>query len=101
MTDMLLHVAAAADLEAATETHYAPAALADEGFVHCCWPDQLEGVLERYFAGRSDLVLLELDPAALDAPLREEAGPTGEGFPHVYGPLARAAIRGRRPLPAS
>jgi uncharacterized protein (DUF952 family) len=98
MSEDLLHVAVRAELDAATGSHYAPAAFPDERFVHCCRPAQLDGVLSRYFAGRDDLVLLSLDADALDAPLVEEPGPTGEAFPHVYGPLPRAAIVEMRPL---
>ena len=31
--------------------HYAPGWR--EGFIHCCWVDQLSGVLERYFRGEA------------------------------------------------
>ena len=100
MSAPLLHVADRAAFEAsAADTHYAPAAFADEGFVHCCTPGQLPGVLERYYRGRDDLVLLLLDADALDAPLRfEDTTGRGETFPHVYGPLPLAAVRARRPF---
>lgn len=96
----LLHVAVRAELEAcAGADHYAPGAFASEGFVHCCWPEQLAGVLSRYFRGRDDLVLLTLDADGLDAPLREEAPPGGaQRFPHVHGPLLLAAVLERTPL---
>lgn len=96
----LLHVAVTTELVAcADDDHYAPQAFATEGFVHCCWPQQLAGVLSRYFRGRDDLVLLTLDAQRLTAPLREEAPPGGvERFPHVYGPLPWAAVVERSPL---
>jgi glutathione S-transferase len=97
----LLHVALRDELEAARGgSHYSPAGFPDEGFVHCCRPGQLAGVLERYFRGRDDLVLLELDPAALDARLVEEdTTGRGERFPHLYGPVPWRAVQRESPLP--
>lgn len=99
----LLHVALRGELEAARGgTHYAPSGFADEGFVHCCRPGQLAGVLARYFRGRDDLVLLELDPAALDAAVVEEdTTGRGERFPHLYGPVPWRAVQRESPLPPS
>jgi len=46
------------------------------------------------FAGARDLVLLCVSVPRLDAPLRYEPGDPGsdELFPHLYGPLATAAV---------
>jgi uncharacterized protein (DUF952 family) len=46
------------------------------------------------YAGVPDLVLLRIDRARLDAPVRYEIGDPGsdERFPHLYGPLAVAAV---------
>jgi uncharacterized protein (DUF952 family) len=79
-----------------------------EPFLHLCTAEQLAGVLERYFAGRTDLVVLSIDETRLDAPLRWEPGveprsggshptpgaaTTGhELFPHLYGSLALDAV---------
>jgi uncharacterized protein (DUF952 family) len=46
--------------------------------------------------GRTDLVVLEIDEARLDAPAVWEEGdpphPDGKLFPHVYGPIPVAAV---------
>ena len=42
---------------------------------------------------RDRVLLLEIDPAAVNAPLRADAIPTGELFPHLYGPLPLEAVR--------
>lgn len=95
----LLHVASVADLDRCFGADaYAPEAFAGEGFVHCCRPDQLAGVLARYFRDRSDLELLELDEAALEGLLVEESAGGAETFPHVYGHLPWSAILTRRAL---
>jgi uncharacterized protein (DUF952 family) len=47
----------------------------------------------RYYAGRDDVVLLEIDESKLTAPLVVEPSPsTGDLFPHIYGPIDRAAV---------
>lgn len=76
--------------------------LAEEGFVHCS-PDEATTravANSHYFEADEQMVLLELDPAELSAPVRWEASapspPDGVSpdtlFPHVYGPIDRAAI---------
>ena len=99
-TSPLLHVAHRADLERArTDGYYRCASLETEGFIHCCAPAQLAGVLERYYAGMEGLVLLSLDGEALGAELRHESPPGGtERFPHVYGPIELVAIRKTTPF---
>lgn len=74
--------------------------LEDEGFVHCAFASQVTGVVERYYGGREDdLVVLGLDPARLDAELRvEDLAGSGEAFPHVYGPIPLDAVRSVVPL---
>jgi len=69
--------------------------LAEEGFIHCCDPAQLDGVLTRYYAGvPHELLLLTVDPELLESPLVREVGDpaTGETFPHVYGPIGLDAV---------
>ncbi len=75
--------------------------LEEEGFVHCSAPEQVAGVLGRYYADHDrDLVLLTIDPDRLTAPLVWEVGnaATGEEFPHVYGPLTPDAVVATRVL---
>ena len=75
--------------------------LEDEGFIHCSTPQQVAGVLGRYYAAHDgDLVLLTIDPDRLAAPLRwDVANPaTGEQFPHIYGPLNPDAVVATRVL---
>ena len=65
----------------------APPSLEAEGFVHLCRPDQLPGVVDRYYRHLDEAVVVVVDPARLAAEVRWEPGPTGERFPHLYGPL--------------
>ncbi|MEJ8280977.1 GNAT family N-acetyltransferase [Pseudonocardia spirodelae] len=77
----------------------APPSLDEAGFVHLSTPEQVALPAERLFAGRTDLVLLVLDPARLDAAgvrVRWEPGVPGDPesmrFPHAYGPVPLGAV---------
>jgi uncharacterized protein (DUF952 family) len=74
-------------------------------FIHLSTPDQVHLPANRLYRGRDDLVLLHIDPALLDSPVRWEPGvatdPESMLFPHLYGPLpVRAVIRVSAYLPA-
>lgn len=78
---------------------YRPASLADEGFVHLSFADQVELVANGRYRDVADLVVVELDPVALDVEIRvEDSYSTGSAFPHAYGPLAVAATVAVHPL---
>jgi uncharacterized protein (DUF952 family) len=61
--------------------------LAEEGFIHCSYDEQLEGTLSRYYADLPEVVIVTLDPELLGSEIRVE-----NGFPHVYGPLELDAV---------
>lgn len=72
---------------------YEAASLPVEGFIHCSEASQVKGVLERYFAGKNNLVKLVIDTDKLTSPLKYELAPSiNENFPHVYGPLNVDAV---------
>jgi uncharacterized protein (DUF952 family) len=77
---------------------YRAASLISEGFVHCSDFGTVHLPANRLFAGRTDLVLLVIDPARLEVPVRWEPGappsPDGVWFPHVYGAIPPAAVVG-------
>lgn len=98
---MILHICARARIEAARRTGSLRAAsLDDAGFVHCSDPGTVHLPATAQFAGRDDLVALEIDPTLVDVPVRWEPGqpagrvedPAGPWFPHVYGPIPYAAV---------
>ena len=66
--------------------------LAEEGFIHCSYTDQVEGTLQRFYGDLDDVVVLTLDPDRLDAEIVDEAAEAGTLFPHVYGPLTIGAV---------
>jgi uncharacterized protein (DUF952 family) len=97
----ILHITTEAGWAAAQETgNLVTPSLADEGFIHCSTHAQAQATANRIFTGSGDLLLLELDPARLTAPLKwERATDVGDEFPHIYGPLNLDAVVGTRPLP--
>ena len=77
-----------------------PPATPEGGFLHLCTPAQLPFVLARHFAGHLGLVVLHVEPGALED-VRWEASEAGmDPFPHLYGPLPASAIRRVMRLPS-
>jgi uncharacterized protein (DUF952 family) len=67
--------------------------LAEEGFIHCSTATQLAGVLQRYYVGVTDLVVLHINESLLTSELVVEQLPGApEAFPHVYGPVNIDAV---------
>jgi uncharacterized protein (DUF952 family) len=72
-----------------------------DGFIHLSTGAQLAETLRRHFAGQRDLVLVELDPAALGGELRWEPSRGGDLFPHLYGGLAVSLAQRVSPVEAT
>lgn len=72
--------------------------LEEVGFIHCSWREQLASTYQRYYADAEAVLLLEIDPALVEAPLRADAIATGELFPHLYGPLPCSAVKRVQPV---
>jgi glutathione S-transferase len=94
----LFHLALKGDWEQARETgtyqwSTRGMRLVEVGFIHCSWQEQVAKTFERFYADAGDVLLLEIDPTRLTAPLRADAIPTGELFPHLYGHLPIDAVR--------
>ena len=76
----------------------APVDLAD-GFIHFSTVDQVVETAVRHFSGKTDLVLVTVDPAALGDGLKYEPSRDGALFPHLYGDLPLDAVLEEQPLP--
>ncbi len=95
--DMLVHICGADEWRLAqVRGEHRPESLEASGFVHLSTPEQVHLPANRLYAGRTDLVLLRIDPTHVTAPIRWEAGvasdPDGMVFPHLYGPLPTFAV---------
>lgn len=69
----------------------APVDLAD-GYIHLSAADQLQGTLDKHFAGQSGLVIAEVDLSALGDTVKWEVSRGGALFPHIYGVLPMSAV---------
>jgi beta-hydroxylase len=71
--------------------HGAPVDLAD-GYIHLSALDQLQGTLDKHFAGQARLVIAEVDLPALGDMIRWEVSRGGALFPHCYAALPLSAV---------
>jgi uncharacterized protein (DUF952 family) len=70
---------------------YETPSLKSEGFIHCSTRAQISRTAQRFFHGKSGLVLLCLETAKLGDALKFELA-DGELFPHCYGAIALEKI---------
>jgi uncharacterized protein (DUF952 family) len=90
--DQIAHICSEDDWQAAQELgEYRADSLESEGFIHFSKPGQAVDTANRYYTGRTDLMLLWVDPAKLTAELRWETS-HGDVYPHLYGPLNLDAV---------
>src|SRR3546814_12130319 len=69
----------------------APIDIAD-GYIHLSSAEQVEGTLEKHFAGQSGLHIAEVDLTLLGDAIRWEEARGGALFPHLYGDLPIDAV---------
>lgn len=92
MSEPIYHLAARAEwLAAQVRGRYEADSLHTEGFIHLSTAAQVGATGRRYYAGRTDMVILEIDPDRLTWDLRWEES-HGEIYPHLYGPVDLAAV---------
>ena len=91
---LICHITSAQEWFAAQPGgHYAASSLKDEGFIHCCLPEQVPSILKRYFEGKKDLVKLFIETDLLKSQLVYEWSPSvQETFPHIYGAINVDAV---------
>lgn len=75
-----------------------PVDIAD-GFIHFSTATQLRETAQKHFAGQDDLLVVAIDEGKLGPALRYEPSRGGALFPHLYAPLALAAVAWVKPLP--
>ena len=95
--ERLFHIARIADWEQARgDGVYRVSSLGklldEEGFIHLSFAHQVKSVADAFYRGMTDLVLLELDPQQLGAPVVIESR-----FPHLYGEIHLQAVDVVRP----
>ena len=90
----IYHITTAAAWEKAQTTGaYITDSLSTEGFIHCSTQDQVAGVLDRYYKGKTNLVKLTIEKSKVTSPLIFElATSINEVFPHIHGPINLSAV---------
>ncbi|WP_422117220.1 DUF952 domain-containing protein [Brachybacterium sp. UNK5269] len=72
--------------------------LAEVGFLHASWPEQISKVAKRIYPDRpEDLVILEIDAGRVEAAgvavdIEADVDGKGRGYPHINGPLPVSAV---------
>jgi uncharacterized protein (DUF952 family) len=94
---VILHICTRDQWDAVPENgEYRAPSLDDVGFIHCSDPGVVVLPANALYRGQTGLVLLEVDPTRVTAPVRWEDGappdPRGILFPHIYGPIPRNAV---------
>jgi uncharacterized protein (DUF952 family) len=97
LSALFVHICGAEEWRSAqADGEIRPDSLVTHGFVHLSTPEQVHLPANRLYAGRTDLVLLRIDPARLSSPIHWEPGvptdPDAMVFPHLYGPLRANAV---------
>jgi uncharacterized protein (DUF952 family) len=97
---MIFHVTTQNNWEDALKNgFYAAPSWHSEGFIHMSMKHQVQGVLERYYQGMKNLVLLHIDESKLKAELKYELSPSvNQEFPHLFGTLNVDAVVEVEPL---
>ncbi|MFC2063735.1 DUF952 domain-containing protein [Chloroflexota bacterium] len=92
---MIYHICTQKDWEDSQgEEVYRAESLKSEGFIHCSTFNQVERVLNTFYRGQKDLVLLAIDPTHLVSKVKWEPGldKPDELFPHIFGSINLDAI---------
>lgn len=73
---------------------YKAESLDTEGFIHCSFAEQIDGVLERYYQGVERVLILEIETDRLTSKLVNEPSTNDEIYPHIYGEINMDSILG-------
>ena len=91
---MIYHVAKIEEWKASADRNdYYPFDYEREGFIHCSFSYQLEGVLERYYQDEKAVLILTIDENTLISKVEAELSELkNEIYPHIYGSINKDAI---------
>ena len=64
-----------------------------DGYIHFSTAAQAQETAAKHFAGKADLVVLEVEADDLGDALKWEPSRGGDLFPHLYGPLEASLVR--------
>jgi uncharacterized protein (DUF952 family) len=73
--------------------------LFDVGFIHCCRANQIDFVLDRWFSGQANLIIVTLGLEKIKSNVKfEYSEGDQESFPHIYGPIPIDAVESIKPI---
>ena len=100
MNDLIYHICRRDEWEVALEKGYYAGSSQDleDGFIHFSTAKQVRNSAAKHRAGQAGLVLLTVDPNAVEDALRWEPSRSGMLFPHVYGTLEVSAVLHTDPI---
>ena len=75
------------------QNFYEAESLRTEGFIHCSFREQIEGVLERYYRGVEQVLILTIDSEKLTSKLVNEPSTNNEIYPHMPSKKAPATLK--------
>lgn len=99
----IYHIISDSDWQQAQQRGEYRGTLEQEGFIHASRLNQVLNVANAFYAGQTDLLLLQIDTERLKAPVVYEAPahpqPTdavsdADTFPHIYGAVNLNAVTG-------
>lgn len=71
---------------------YKPDSVDTEGFIHCSTASQLLETANRFFKGKSGLLLVLISTGQVRSEIKYEQSADHGIFPHIYGPLNLDAV---------
>ena len=100
MNDFIYHICRRDEWEVALEKGYYAGSSQDleDGFIHFSTAKQVRNSAAKHRAGQAGLVLLTVDPNAVEDVLRWEPSRSGMLFPHVYGTLDVSSVLRTDPI---
>jgi uncharacterized protein (DUF952 family) len=94
---MIYHWCPSSNWDSAGAAYESPS-LAEEGFIHFSYRDQVARVASAIDRGRGDLVLLCVDEGTLEVVV-EDSYNIGEEFPHIYSAIPKPMVAAVVPFP--
>lgn len=92
---MIYHIISKQAWTAAQENRlYEPPSLQTDRFIHCSAEEQVSGVANTLYAGRTDLFVLGIQEDQVEAEIvYEDLYEMNQLYPHIYGGLNLNAVR--------
>lgn len=76
-----------------SDKYYCPVSFNNDGFIHCSTNDKIEESANKFFKGKSVILVLSIDEKKVSAEIKwEDLYGLNCLFPHIYGRLNRESV---------